>query len=259
MNAARHSKPAEKTTSHHTAPAITAAPHSPHSTVYLRAELQSAFQLLLACYNYAHDAKRDAWQLAVEIDELRQRGLALSDLRWLVAKEFAEHRRELTVPGDPDRSFRPLLPTEFPGTTAVALTQSGATALSMLLSEEKRAVQKPSEPLLPENPQEPMVAAACKPVWDGSRRELRFEDQVVKRFRVPALNQETILQAFQEDGWPHCVDDPLPPNKDSDAKGRLLATIKSLNRNQLSPLILFHGNGNGFQIYWEPSNEHKTL
>src|SRR5580698_9515602 len=98
MNAARHSKPAEKTTSHHTAPAITAAPHSPHSTVYLRAELQSAFQLLLACYNYAHDAKRDAWQLAVEIDELRQRGLALSDLRWLVAKEFAEHRRELTVP-----------------------------------------------------------------------------------------------------------------------------------------------------------------
>ena len=75
---------------------------------------------------------------------------------------------------------------------------------------------------------------------------------------MPAANQEIILQAFQEDGWPHCIDDPLRPNKDSDAKGRLLATIKSLNRNQSAPLILFHGNGNGFQIYWEPTIKRKT-
>lgn len=237
---------------------MTAAPKSSHRTLRVRAELHSALQLLLASYGYAHDAKRDAWQLAVEIDELRQRGLALSDLRWLVAKGFAQHRRELTVPGDPDRSFRPLSPTEFPGTAAVVLTESGATALSLLLAEEKLAVPGMPEDLRLENPQEAIVSEAGKPVWDGSRRELRFEGQVVKRFRVPAQNQEIILQAFHEDGWPHCIDDPLPPAKDSDAKGRLLATIKSLNRNQLAPLILFHGNGNGFQIYWEPAVDSKA-
>jgi hypothetical protein len=219
--------------------------------MHLRAELQRAFQLLLAAYHYAHDAKVDAWQLAVELDELRQFGLALLDLRWLVAKGFAEHRRELTVPGDPDRSFRPLAPTEFPGATAVALTKHGATALSQLLLDDGTPGPQPPPEPPPSDPKRP--DEGLKPVWDASRRELRFDNHVVKRFRVPAANQEIILQSFQEDGWPHCIDDPLRPHKDSDAKGRLLATIKSLNRNQAAPLVLFHGNGNGFQIYWEPT------
>ena len=163
---------------------------------------------------------------------------------------------ELTVPGDPDRSFRPLSPTEFPESTAVALTRYGATTLSLLLSDN--GIPAPKLPAgTPSDQKQPDIEGP-KPVWDGSRRELRFDNQVVKRFRVPAANQEIILQAFQEDGWPHCIDDPLRPNKDSDAKGRLLATIKSLNRNQSAPLILFHGNGNGFQIYWEPTIKRKT-
>jgi hypothetical protein len=68
---------------------------------------------------------------------------------------------------------------------------------------------------------------------------------------VPAPNQEIILQAFQEENWPHCIDDPLPPQDNLPIKSRLLATIKSLNRSQVNPLILFHGNGNGVQVYWE--------
>ena len=35
------------------------------------------------------------------------------------------------------------------------------------------------------------------------------------------------------------------------SKHRLQATVKSLNRNQVAPLIRFHGNGNGLQVYWE--------
>jgi hypothetical protein len=68
---------------------------------------------------------------------------------------------------------------------------------------------------------------------------------------VPARNQELVLTAFQELDWPESIDDPLPPDHNVDPKQRLQATIKSLNRNQLTPLIRCHGNGNGQQVYWE--------
>lgn len=73
----------------------------------------------------------------------------------------------------------------------------------------------------------------------------------MKRYRVPARNQELILAAFQEEGWPEFIDDPLSPEPEQDPKRRLQVTIKSLNRNQLAALLRFHGNGNGLQISWE--------
>ncbi len=73
----------------------------------------------------------------------------------------------------------------------------------------------------------------------------------MKRYRVPARNQALILAAFQEEGWPLYIDDPLPPAGEQDPKHRLQATVKSLNRNQQTPLLRFHGNGNGQQIFWE--------
>ena len=38
-------------------------------------------------------------------------------------------------------------------------------------------------------------------------RVLRVDKLVMKHFRVPASNQEKILSAFQEDGWPIHIDD----------------------------------------------------
>jgi len=90
-----------------------------------------------------------------------------------------------------------------------------------------------------------------KPVWDRAHRELHYNDQLVKRYRVPAANQIAILEAFQEDGWPEFIDDPIPPAEGQDPKQRLNVTIKSLNRNQVNKLIRFHGNGDGVQVYWE--------
>ena len=78
-------------------------------------------------------------------------------------------------------------------------------------------------------------------------------DIVVKQFKVPALNQERILAAFEEEGWPVHIDDPLPPHPEQDPKRRLHDTINSLNRNQKNPLIRFLGNGNGQGIRWELS------
>jgi hypothetical protein len=223
-----------------------------------RPEIVRAYRLLLAAFEYARDAKLDPSQFAVELEELQQRGIATADLRWLVAARIAEHRREVTIPGERERSFRPLAATEFPNATAVVLTAQGAQRLATILPPPRRRSRRrvarvksgPKIEMLDDG--RSPAPQARKPVWDQPRRELRYMTQIVKRFRVPAPNQETILEAFQEENWPHCIDDPLPPQQGAPPKGRLLATIKSLNRSQVAPLLLFHGNGNGVQVYWEP-------
>ena len=90
------------------------------------------------------------------------------------------------------------------------------------------------------------------PSWDRDRPELRWGNTVVKRFKVPAPNQELILAAFQEDGWPVRIDDPLPPHPELDPKRRLHDTINSLNRSQKLPLIRFLGDGSGQGVRWCP-------
>jgi hypothetical protein len=87
--------------------------------------------------------------------------------------------------------------------------------------------------------------------WNDSRRELCVGEAIVKRYREPAPNQEAILRAFEEEGWPPRIDDPLPPVNGIDPKRRLKATIHDLNRNQRIPLVHFHGDGTGTGILWD--------
>jgi hypothetical protein len=63
---------------------------------------------------------------------------------------------------------------------------------------------------------------------------------VVKEYRQPAGNQEVILAALEEKGWPARIDDPLPPARGQDPKVRLRATVKALNGNQLHSLLRRH-------------------
>ena len=55
--------------------------------------------------------------------------------------------------------------------------------------------------------QQPLI-----PTWDYDRRELRYGGQLIKHFKWKAINQERVLMAFEEEGWPDCIDDPLPPS-----------------------------------------------
>jgi hypothetical protein len=91
-----------------------------------------------------------------------------------------------------------------------------------------------------------------KPIWDAELHELRFKGHVVKRFKGPAKSQELILAAFQEDGWPDVIDDPLPMLPGQDPKRRLHYTVHHLNRVQRPCLIHFFVNGGGQRIYWQP-------
>jgi hypothetical protein len=95
--------------------------------------------------------------------------------------------------------------------------------------------------------------AVEQPRWDHQRRQLRMGAQLVKEFKLPSPNQETLLMAFEEDGWPPRIDDPLPPVAHLDSRRRLHDTIKALNRKQKHSLIRFRGDGSGEGIRWEPA------
>ena len=81
-------------------------------------------------------------------------------------------------------------------------------------------------------------------------RELWLGGVLVKAFRQPAINQVTILAAFQEEGWPHHIDDPLPGGDNVDSQDRLHDAIRRLNQQKVS-LIRFLSDGLGKGILWE--------
>jgi hypothetical protein len=89
-----------------------------------------------------------------------------------------------------------------------------------------------------------------RPFWDSQRRELRLGNVVVKRFRQPARNQETVLAAFEEDGWPDRIDSPLPEESAAETAHRLHDAVKKLNRQPV-PRIRFFSDGRGEGILWE--------
>jgi hypothetical protein len=91
---------------------------------------------------------------------------------------------------------------------------------------------------------------ADRPQYRAATRELWLGDRLVKRYRVRAENQELMLKAFEEEGWPQRIDDPLPPHPDIDSHERLKAAIKRLNKAQKSALIHFSGDGTGRGILW---------
>jgi hypothetical protein len=210
--------------------------------------------LLIESYEYAEDLEVNPWDFAVELDTMRDLGLTNSDIRWLVGKQLVDHAREITLPGDQHRAFRngsPLALADgtcfvlskrgFAFTQEISVRESSAPVLKTRSLAEHFAV--PGAPAPPDH--EP------SPKWDRDRQELRFGTQIVKQFKVPAANQETILAAFDEENWPPRIDDPLPPQRDQDPKRRLHDTINSLNRNQKQPLIRFLGDGSGRGVRWE--------
>jgi hypothetical protein len=73
---------------------------------------------------------------------------------------------------------------------------------------------------------------------------------VIKRFRQPAAAQECILAAFEEQGWPPRIDDPLPRRSDRNAKQHLRDTVRNLNRHQRGRRIVFEADGTGQGVLW---------
>jgi hypothetical protein len=187
---------------------------------------------------YAHQLNRSIWDFAEEIASLRQGGLTNGDLRWLVCNGLVEHGREITKLGEERRAFQHTVGLHFSKKTCFVLTDVGSLYVKECLTQP--AQTGPNGKVRP-----------IKPKWDRDLQELRLGNEIVKRFKVPAPNQEMVLAVFEEENWPVYVDDPLPPHPNIDPKSRLHDTINSLNRNQQNNLIQFRGNGSGKGVRWE--------
>jgi hypothetical protein len=185
----------------------------------VRSHLYESLSLLLQAHEYAIELNQDSWDLAVELPVLREAKLSNSDLRWLVGVGYVEHGLEITGPTDRMRQFRRTPLVNFSDATCLVLTPSGVAAARDACA---------AEPMLAQD----QVAVNC-------------------RIMAPEANQETVLMAFEEDGWPPRIDDPLPPLPQLDPRRRLHDTIKALNRKQKSLLLRFMGDGSGEGIRWE--------
>jgi hypothetical protein len=96
-----------------------------------------------------------------------------------------------------------------------------------------------------------LLLGTLTPSYDRESRVFAWGRQVLKCFRQPAVNQELILSAAEEQGWPPWFDDPLPRRSRTNPKVVVHNTINDLNRRQWSYLIHFKGDGTGTQIGWE--------
>jgi len=230
----------------------------PKPRIRLAPRIKTALTALLEAIDYGQDLDRTAWDFAIELSCLRRMKLSNSDLRWLVGRELVDHAVEITTTGDADRSFRQPPRLMFCKRACFVLTAAGAALAREIAGRESaRRRAEVHEPV-----DQPTLTIAnprpLTPTWDRNRLELKVGNTVVKRFRVPAANQEAILAAFQEEHWPARIDDPLPPHPEQSPKRRLQETIKSLNRNQKKSMIRFLGDGSGQGVLWEFCNERDS-
>ncbi len=62
----------------------------------------------------------------------------------------------------------------------------------------------------------------------------------------PADNQITLLEAFENEGWPPTIPDPF-----KDAR-KLRQTVQDMNNNLPSGTFRFHPDGSGDGVDWRP-------
>jgi hypothetical protein len=200
--------------------------------------------MLRDAWDGARDLQLQAEEFALEMRPFYVAGLTNTDLRWLVAKGYVDHLEEQIDARTGCRSFRRSHSLTITHGSCFVLSAAGLAFASEWSNWRLPASLRPSGAPTPSATHTPV------PRWDGELRLLHWKDYLVKRYRVPAFNQERILAALEEDGWPPRIDDPLPPSRHIEPKARLHDAIKGLNRNCVHPLLCFHGDGTGRGLIW---------
>lgn len=219
----------------------------------LPARIYPAIEPLLVAIEYAEQTGCCRWDFAVEIDLLVALDLQINDFRWLVQQGLIQHRRETTLDSSPHRTFECTGDMTFPVQTCFVLTDRGISLAQEFrkLLQRNRWIAERLQLASTEPTPGRLKSTAAVPQWDSQRRVLGLNGTVVKTFKWEAMNQQTVLNAFEEEGWPARIDDPLPPHPDQNSKRRLSDTIKCLNRKQEMPIIHFRGDGTGEGVIWE--------
>lgn len=229
-----------------TTPRLEAAALVDESAVQLPSgrSAEAGLALLFQARESARRLNEDPWEFAVEIDELKAAGMTVNDLRWLMISDFLDHASDVSTAESVARQFREAGRRRFSRRSCFVLTSSGLAFATRVLAIEPHPVMTTVPRML--------SGPSVRPVWDPVRHELSLAGRVVKRFKQHSPNQEAILTAFEEEGWPGGVLDPLTPDPRQDPKQRLRDTIKNLNRHQIDEMIHFSGDGSGQRVLWEP-------
>lgn len=214
------------------------------STSFVRRKATQFSPLLQSLYEameYAEDLSSSPWDFALMLEQVREFHVSLNDLRWMTRKGWIQHR---CVSDSPSRAPATLC---FQRESQFIISRRGIEICQV-------TAEIPDEPrsdVLHLFQETKNSLGHQKPKWDTDRRELSVCGKVVKRFRWPAPNQETILSVFSEEDWPARIEDPLSPGNGLDPKRRLADTIKCLNRNQQENLVRFRGDGTGEGVLWD--------
>jgi len=201
------------------------------------ARQRQALRLLEEAWNAAEQLGRAVWQFAVEIHQFQALGLSHTELRLLLCGGYLEHARESASARSAERTFHRLSTLSLPREACFVLSAKGWEALHQAARPRLVTLSLPDSRNVPR--------------WDGRLRQLWWNDLLIKHYRSPADNQERVLQAFQEEGWPVHIDDPLPARSDVEPRMRLHDTIKALNRAQQNHRLRFRSASNGKGICWE--------
>jgi hypothetical protein len=89
------------------------------------------------------------------------------------------------------------------------------------------------------------------PNYDRQLRELWVAGAVLHRFAPQARNAITVLTAFQAQGWPRWIVDPLGNGPESDFEQHLHNTVSVPNHAQKPWLIRFSSTGADRTIRWD--------
>jgi hypothetical protein len=203
--------------------------------------VRAAFARLLGEFECAASLARTVWDFALELPRLRQTGLSDACLRALIAAGHVDHRVEQT-PRARHRSFRTAAGAPWPKRSRFVLTAAGARLARQLLQQGRLGLTDGVGPV--------GAAGNGTPYWDAGVRDLWYRHSLVKHFRREAPNQEHLLDAFQELGWPQRMDDPLPRHAGVDSRDRLRDTVKSLNRCQVPLVLHFEVEVTGLGVRW---------
>ena len=241
----------------------------------LTPEANRGLALLLEAYQAARAVNQAPLDFALALWELRDAGLTTIGLRWLHCQGCLQiHRHPVPRgPRSPSASSTRLPITRH---SAFALTRTGAESVKALLHLDPALTPIPegATPLAAahtsatapglaggtegEGGATPLAAAhtSAIPHFDSDRRELTFRGLLVKRYREPAPNQERILEEFEEQRWPPCIQNPLRARPDQVPAQQFHDTLRRLNQQE-HRLLRFRGDGTGTGILWEAVVERR--
>jgi hypothetical protein len=184
---------------------------------------------------------------ALPLSHFLAKGVPEQILLWMLYQHHIEHFQKIGPRTSARSEPQPVLSLRLQPTSSFALTDVGWAFADRFLSD----ILVPAEEGAFAEAWDQLLLGLLVPRYDTDHRLFTWGAYVLKQFRQPSPNQELILCAAEELGWPAWFDDPLPRRAGLRPKTRLHDTIKDLNRWQRPCLVHFKGNGDGSRLGWE--------